>query len=237
MPVEITIYTDGAARGNPGPGGYGVVLISGEHRKELSGGFRRTTNNRMELLAVIKGLEALKIPGSKVTIYTDSRYVADAVNKGWVFRWERTGFKNKKNPDLWKRFPPTELDSIWFAENNTDKLYFGHLFLLGVQHLQSLMTFSGFSIRQRIKTDWGTTSVILGVIVYPLMAMATCFSYLVYKNKNTHVEETVRKKILRERMKLNLSPTTLFRKHIFWEAEKVGSKNETVEKLKKMHRI
>jgi ribonuclease HI len=104
MSAEITIYTDGAARGNPGPGGYGVVLMSGKHRKELSEGFRLTTNNRMELLAVIKALEALKKPGSKVTVYTDSKYVADAVNKGWVFQWERNGFKKKKNPDLWKRF-------------------------------------------------------------------------------------------------------------------------------------
>ena len=104
MSAEIIIYTDGAARGNPGPGGYGVVLMSGKHRKELSEGFRRTTNNRMELLAVIKALEALKNPGSSVTIYTDSKYVADAVNKGWVFQWERNGFKKKKNPDLWKRF-------------------------------------------------------------------------------------------------------------------------------------
>jgi len=104
MSAEIIIYTDGAARGNPGPGGYGVVLMSGKHRKELSEGFRLTTNNRMELLAVIKALEALKKPGSKVTVYTDSKYVADAVNKGWVFQWERNGFKKKKNPDLWKRF-------------------------------------------------------------------------------------------------------------------------------------
>lgn len=101
---RITIYTDGAARGNPGPGGYGVVLLSGEHRREISGGFNHTTNNRMELLAVIVALEALKIPGSNVTIYTDSRYVADAVNKGWVFEWLKKRFKDKKNPDLWLRF-------------------------------------------------------------------------------------------------------------------------------------
>lgn len=100
----ITIYTDGAASGNPGPGGFGVVLISGIHRKELMAGFRLTTNNRMELLAVIVGLEALKIPGLKVTVYSDSRYVVDAVEKGWVFGWEKKGFKDKKNPDLWKRF-------------------------------------------------------------------------------------------------------------------------------------
>ncbi len=104
MSNPITIYTDGAARGNPGPGGYGVVLMSGKHRKELSDGFRLTTNNRMELLAVISGLEALKKGGSKVTVYTDSRYVADAVDKGWVFDWEKKAFKKKKNPDLWKRF-------------------------------------------------------------------------------------------------------------------------------------
>lgn len=104
MADEITIYTDGAARGNPGPGGYGVVLISGRHRLEKSEGFRLTTNNRMELLAVIIGLEALKIPDSKVIVYTDSRYVADSVEKGWVFQWESKAFKKKKNPDLWVRF-------------------------------------------------------------------------------------------------------------------------------------
>lgn len=101
---KITIYTDGAARGNPGPGGYGIVLLSGQHRKELSEGYRLTTNNRMELLAVIVALETLKIPGSKVTIYTDSKYVADAVTKGWVFNWVKKRFKGKKNPDLWLRF-------------------------------------------------------------------------------------------------------------------------------------
>jgi ribonuclease HI len=104
MPGEITIYTDGASSGNPGPGGYGVVLISGKHRLEKSEGFMLTTNNRMELMAVIIGLEALKIPGSKVVIYTDSKYVADSVEKGWIFQWESKSFKKKKNPDLWIRF-------------------------------------------------------------------------------------------------------------------------------------
>jgi ribonuclease HI len=102
--MEITIHTDGAARGNPGPGGYGAVLQAPGQRKELSGGYRLTTNNRMELLAVIVALEALKIQGSKVTVYTDSRYVADSVEKGWVKTWESKNFKNKKNPDLWIRF-------------------------------------------------------------------------------------------------------------------------------------
>ena len=102
--TKITIYTDGAARGNPGPGGYGVVLMSGKHRKELSQGYALTTNNRMELLAVIVGLEALKKENSDVTVYSDSKYVVDAVEKNWVFDWEKKSFKKKKNPDLWRRF-------------------------------------------------------------------------------------------------------------------------------------
>ena len=100
----ITIYTDGSALGNPGPGGYGAVLLSGHHRKELSQGFRLTTNNRMELMAVCVALETLKFEGSDVVIYSDSKYVVDAVTKGWVFGWEKKGFKDKKNPDLWRRF-------------------------------------------------------------------------------------------------------------------------------------
>ncbi|PCJ81727.1 MAG: ribonuclease HI [Bacteroidetes bacterium] len=102
--ANVSVYTDGGASGNPGPGGYGVVLLSGKHRKELSGAFRLTTNNRMELLAVIVALEALKKPGTEVTIYSDSKYVVDAVMKKWVFGWVKKNFKNKKNPDLWKRF-------------------------------------------------------------------------------------------------------------------------------------
>ena len=98
------MYTDGAASGNPGPGGYGVVLMSGSHRREISSGFKLTTNNRMELMAVCAGLEALKIEGCEVTIYTDSKYVADSVEKGWVFGWEKKLYHKKKNPDLWARF-------------------------------------------------------------------------------------------------------------------------------------
>ncbi len=101
---KITIYTDGASKGNPGQGGYGIVLISGKYRKELAQGYELTTNNRMELLAVIVALEALKIEQSEVTVYTDSRYVADAVEKKWVFDWEKKNYKKKKNPDLWQRF-------------------------------------------------------------------------------------------------------------------------------------
>lgn len=99
------MYTDGAARGNPGPGGYGVILISGPHRKELSQGYRKTTNNRMELMAVIAGLEALKKDGMNVTIFTDSQYVAKAIQEGWLKNWIATQFKGgKKNKDLWMRY-------------------------------------------------------------------------------------------------------------------------------------
>ena len=101
---SITVYTDGGASGNPGPGGYGALMIFGAHQKELSGGFRLTTNNRVELLAVIVALETLKRPGLDVAIYSDSKYVVDAVEKGWLMNWERKGFKDKKNPDLWRRF-------------------------------------------------------------------------------------------------------------------------------------
>jgi ribonuclease HI len=101
---KITIYTDGASRGNPGPGGYGVILLSGEHRKELSQGFKLTTNNRMELLGVIVGLEAIKLSQAEVEIWSDSKYVVEAIEKGWVFGWEKKGFHGKKNPDLWMRF-------------------------------------------------------------------------------------------------------------------------------------
>lgn len=102
--AKITVYTDGSSLGNPGPGGYGIVLMSGKHRREISEGFRKTTNNRMELLAVIVALETLKGTGHSVMIYSDSKYVVEAVEKGWVFNWQKKGFKNKKNPDLWSRF-------------------------------------------------------------------------------------------------------------------------------------
>jgi ribonuclease HI len=101
---EITIYTDGSALGNPGKGGYGVVLMSGKHYRELSAGYRLTTNNRMELQAVIAGLGALKFSGCRVTVYSDSKYVVDAVSKGWLAGWVRTCFKGKKNEDLWRAY-------------------------------------------------------------------------------------------------------------------------------------
>lgn len=102
--TKITIYTDGAAKGNPGNGGYGVVMMSGKHKKEISEGFKHTTNNRMELLSVIVALEQIKVEKANVEIFSDSKYVVDAVEKGWVFGWQKKGFKGKKNPDLWQRF-------------------------------------------------------------------------------------------------------------------------------------
>lgn len=121
MKKKITIFTDGASRGNPGPGGYGVVLQTERHKKELSAGYKLTTNNRMELLAVIAGLEALRQKGSEVVIYTDSKYVADAVNNGWIFEWERKAFRKKKNTDLWRRFL-----KIYRQHNVTFKWIEGH---------------------------------------------------------------------------------------------------------------
>ena len=102
----IYLYTDGASSGNPGPGGYGVVLKCGDLRKELSGGFALTTNNRMELLAVIKGLEAIRWENAEVEVWSDSTYVVKAVTEGWLDNWERKNFKKVKNPDLWMRFLP-----------------------------------------------------------------------------------------------------------------------------------
>lgn len=100
----IYLYTDGSSSGNPGPGGYGVILRCGTLEKEMSGGFRLTTNNRMELLAVITGLEAIRWQGATVEVFSDSSYVVKAVNEGWLPRWERKNWKKVKNPDLWQRF-------------------------------------------------------------------------------------------------------------------------------------
>ena len=100
----IRLYTDGAAQGNPGPGGFGVILKYNNHEKELSGGFRLTTNNRMELMAVITGLEAIKKSGIAVTIFSDSKYVVDSVEKGWIWGWQKKNFAKKANADLWQRY-------------------------------------------------------------------------------------------------------------------------------------
>lgn len=101
---NIIVYTDGAALGNPGPGGYGAVMMYGEHRKELSEGFRHTTNNRMELLAVIMALRNIKNANLPVLVHTDSKYVCDAITKGWLKGWIKKNWKNVKNPDLWQEY-------------------------------------------------------------------------------------------------------------------------------------
>jgi ribonuclease HI len=123
---QVSIYTDGGCIGNPGPGGYGVVLLYGNHRKELSGGFRLTTNNRMEVTAAIVGLSALKTK-CKVTLYTDSQYLANAIMKGWANRWRKNGWKrNRKekalNSDLWENLlrlcEQHEVEFVWIQSHN-----------------------------------------------------------------------------------------------------------------------
>ena len=124
MEHQVHIYTDGAAKGNPGPGGYGIVMewVGKPYRKEFFEGFRHTTNNRMELLAVIVGLEKLKTENTKVLVISDSKYVVDSVLKKWVFGWEKKGYVGKKNPDLWKRFLVVfrkhQVDFKWIKGHN-----------------------------------------------------------------------------------------------------------------------
>ena len=124
MEHQVHIYTDGAAKGNPGPGGYGIVMewVGKPYHKEFFEGFRHTTNNRMELLAVIVGLEKLKTENTKVLVISDSKYVVDSVLKKWVFGWEKKGYVGKKNPDLWKRFLVVfrkhQVDFKWIKGHN-----------------------------------------------------------------------------------------------------------------------
>ena len=121
---QVHIYTDGAARGNPGPGGYGIVMewVGKPYRKEFAKGFKHTTNNRMELLAVIEALKKLKNPNTTVLVLTDSKYVVDSIEKGWVFNWEKKGFKDKKNVDLWieflKEFRKHQVKFEWIKGHN-----------------------------------------------------------------------------------------------------------------------
>lgn len=121
----ITIYTDGSALGNPGPGGYGIVMMAGPYRKEVNAGYRLTTNNRMELLSVIVALEMIKNPGQDVTIYSDSKYVVESVEKRWVFGWVKKGFTGKKNADLWRRFlaiyPRHNVKFVWVKGHADNK--------------------------------------------------------------------------------------------------------------------
>ncbi len=124
--AEIQIYTDGSSRGNPGRGGFGVVLLSGQHRKEIAQGYQLTTNNRMELMAVIVALETLKGSDHQVTIFTDSQYVVNSIEKKWVFGWKKKNFVGKKNADLWQRFlniyPQNTLKLVWVKGHATNQL-------------------------------------------------------------------------------------------------------------------
>lgn len=147
---QIDIYTDGSSRGNPGPGGYGIVmeLVGTNHRKEFSEGFHLTTNNRMELLAVIVALEKLKQPRQKVTVFTDSKYVSEAVKKRWIFGWEKKGFQMKKNTDLWQRFL-----KIYRQHQVAFQWIKGHNHHLQNERCHWLAT--KITQNQSLKTDWG----------------------------------------------------------------------------------
>ena len=120
----INIYTDGSSRGNPGPGGYGIVMeqLGTGYFKEFSQGFRRTTNNRMELMGVIEALKKIKTKNANIIVYTDSKYVSDSVEKRWVFNWQKNNFKKKKNIDLWTEFlkiyPEHTIKFIWIKGHN-----------------------------------------------------------------------------------------------------------------------
>lgn len=121
---DVHIYTDGAASGNPGPGGYGIIMewVGKAYKKEFSKGYKRTTNNRMELLAIITALQQLKFPNTKVKVFTDSKYVINSVEKGWLFTWERNAFKGKKNADLWiaflKEYRKHQVHFVWVKGHN-----------------------------------------------------------------------------------------------------------------------
>jgi SAM-dependent methyltransferase len=138
--------------------------------------------------------------------------------------------------DFWKRMPPTEIDSMWLADKGSDKLYFGHLFLLGVQHLQTLLSISGFKVDTRVKTDIGKTSLILGLILYPIFALVTFLSWMFYRTKNKHISQKDKDRILWGRLKLNLSPKTMFCKHIFWVLSKQSELDEVILRIKNLNR-
>jgi SAM-dependent methyltransferase len=142
--------------------------------------------------------------------------------------------------DLWKRMPPSEIDCVWFSEKQTDRIYFGHLFLTGVHYLRTIAGVSGFEVKQRMRTKISGSSVLLGLFLYPGLCVATTIAFLLYRKshrkKNVHVGEEARNRVLWEHVKLNLSAKTLFCKHIFWILEKRSSVRESVERLKQYSR-
>lgn len=151
---QVHIYTDGSSRGNPGPGGYGIIMewVGKPYKKEFSQGFEKTTNNRMELMAVIEALKNLKMPDCNVTVFTDSKYVVDSVTKGWVFNWKRTNFKGKKNADLWQQFltqyPKHQLNFVWIkGHNNHPQNERCDFLAVAASKKQNLLTDTGFELQ------------------------------------------------------------------------------------------
>jgi len=134
--------------------------------------------------------------------------------------------------DSGRRMPVTEIDSLWFTEKETDRLYFGHLFLATVQHLQTVCSITGFKIVERRTTAKSASAIVLGVLMYPFIILGTLLAYLAYRGKNEHVDEGQRKGILWDRVKLNLSPQTLFGKHIFWVLRKDKDVADRIAELK-----
>ena len=134
--------------------------------------------------------------------------------------------------DIWKRLAPSEIDSVWFTESGSARVYFGHLFLIGVHHLLTLCTLTGFATVERRRTKTSSSSVFLGIILYPLLALVTLLAYRKHGKKNRHVDDARRKTILMERVRLNLSPTTLFCRHVFWIMRKDRELDEALADIK-----
>lgn len=136
--------------------------------------------------------------------------------------------------DSMRRMPVTEIDSLWFTEKESDRLYFGHLFLCGVQHLQTVCTITGFDVVERCKTEWSSSAVVYGVLMYPFLILGSLLAYFRYRGKNKQVEKKRRKAILWDRLKLNLAPQTLFGKHIFWVLRKDQDVGDRIADLKEL---
>mgnify|MGYP001812884522 FL=1 len=134
--------------------------------------------------------------------------------------------------DSGRRMPVSEIDSLWFTEKETDRLYFGHLFLTTVQHLQTVCSITGFEIVERRRTAWSASAIVFGVLMYPFIALGSLFAYMRYRGKNTHIDPGIRRRIFRDRLKLNLSPQTLFGKHIFWVLRKNKDVADRIAELK-----
>lgn len=134
--------------------------------------------------------------------------------------------------DSMRRMPVTEIDSLWFTEKETDRLYFGHLFLANIQHLQTICSITGFDVIERRTTARSPTAVVLGVLMYPFLVLGSLLAYFAYRGKNEHVDERQRKAILWDRVKLNLAPQTLFGKHIFWILRKDKELADRIAELK-----